>query len=79
MGITTSSPVGEEDICWAAVIAREKKPPLFNGVEDGTGGHLKDVVPDVVMSGDAFSPEPTTQCMVTILPKSERPYYTMFQ
>ena len=65
--IATSRPVGEEDIGRASVIARKQKAALLHWVENSARRHLENMVSNVVVPGNAFSPESAAEGMVTKL------------
>ena len=54
--IASLVPVGDQDVCWPSVVAREEGLLLLDMVEDRGGSHAVDVVVLVVVSGDPLSP-----------------------
>ena len=59
--ITSLRPVGNQHICWSPVGAREEVLTLLYRVENRSGGHAVDVIAQMVVPGDSFTPGATAQ------------------
>ena len=60
--IPSLGPVGDQNICRSSVGTWEEVLSLFDRAQNSSCSHAVDVVTEMVMPGDPFSPGPTAHC-----------------
>ena len=65
-GILASHPVGDQDICWPAVCAREEEAPLSDRAKACCHCSVIKSIPQVVMAANPLSTSTTAHGMVTM-------------